>query len=179
MSTLMEFFSGASVQEKAAYVAGAFAVLAAVLGALFTYRIHRERMKADRDLNHTGEVRKHMVETYRLVHRVSVSFGRLAQLAPTLDEDGMLTETTNTLDVYAEYTQHLTPDRVISYPADLKEAITGAQKAISRLFLDLRRGKDDRQLEDFAKLMGEDADRLKRAVAKVAERIEARIRVEI
>jgi hypothetical protein len=120
-----------------------------------------------------------MEHMQHLLNRVSVSFGRLATMAPTLDEGGILDQTTNTLDVYAEYTQHLSSPNLISYSDEVKSHLEAVRQELSRLFLDLRRGQDARAAQDFSTLMHDDLRRLSVAVKNLSEQIVRRVRVQV
>jgi hypothetical protein len=103
----------------------------------------RSALKVSQDLYAASiplqqQVREHLATTRTLLGRVFVSFDRLARLAPALDEDDVLAETTNTLDLYAEYRQHLSSDKVVSYPAGLKSTLNEIQQVLARIFLDLQ-----------------------------------------
>lgn len=80
----------------------------------------------------------HLAKTRHLLARVNVSFSRLAKLAPKLGVDELLAETTNTLDLYAEFRQHLSSEDVVSYPKDLIAEINKIQQSLSYIFLDLQ-----------------------------------------
>lgn len=99
-------------------------------------RVSQDLYAASIPLQH--QVREHLATTRTLLGRVFVSFDRLARLAPALDEDDVLAETTNTLDLYAEYRQHLSSDKVVSYPESLKNTLDEVQQVLARIFLDLQ-----------------------------------------
>jgi len=103
----------------------------------------RTALKVNQDLYAASiplqqQVREHLAVTRTLLGRVFVSFDRLARLAPALKEDDVLVETTNTLDLYAEYRQHLSSDKVVSYPNPLKTTLNEIQQVLARIFLDLQ-----------------------------------------
>jgi len=83
-------------------------------------------------------IKEHMSKTRTLLRRVFVSFDRLSRLATLLTEAELLSETTNTLEVYAEYQRHLASDEEVSYPSELRENITSANVLLSRICLELQ-----------------------------------------
>ena len=175
---MLEYFQSLQPQVLAAWVGGGFAILAAIVTGTIAYRIHRDKQRQDLDVAKLQEVRKHLEKAHQLLARVRVSFSRLAQMAPTLDEDGMLHETTNTLDVYAEYTRHLNSPNSIHYPKEIATQIDRVRKELSRLFLDLRRGNDARARDEFAKLMADDMKLVSEAIEELLERIAGKVKVK-
>lgn len=125
------------------------------------------------------KLRNHLAETRTLLHRVQVSFDRLSRLAPTLCEDEILIETTNTLDIYASYVQHLSTGEFASYPDDLKRAIAALQTLLSRIFLDLQVAKDKRETFEFKALMTGHMARLLKLKEAVTAEADSLIRVPL
>lgn len=96
----------------------------------------------------------HMEKTYLLLPRIFTSFTRLARLAPSLDQSDLLTETTNTLDLYAEYHQHLSISTTVSYPKELRDHIDNIQESLAFIFLELQlNGQGSQQLSANNRLM--------------------------
>lgn len=161
----MDFLTNLEPPLAAALVSGAIALLSLILNGVLAIVTKRRADKLDlrkQELEQQFQllltaapdqmrVKAHLSRTKSLLSRVTISFGRLVKLAPTLDDDeAMLTETTNTLDLYAEYRQHLSSDEVVSYPGGLPATIRDIQKELSRLFLFLQVDKRSRQAAAFA-----------------------------
>ena len=125
------------------------------------------------------KVREHMSKTRILLARVYVSFDRLARLAPTLTEDSILVETTNTLDLYAEYRQHLSSDEYVSYPPNLKVLLANAQGFLVRIFLDLQINKNSRTDPKVAGEMNTNLKSLQTLKEQVSSIIEEQIRIKL
>lgn len=171
---MLEYVKSMQPQVVAAWVAGFFALVSAGVA----WWIAKQKSSQEQSLDKQKEVRRHLEKTHQLVARVRVSFNRLAQMAPTLDEAGMLDEHTNTLDVYADFKNHLSSTNVISYPKDVAASVKRVQTELSRLFLDLQRGKDARAQGEFTKVMDEDMKRVHAEIDELQERIVGKIRVE-
>jgi hypothetical protein len=117
--------------------------------AEFNRMITDHKAMLEKSLNHELEqlrvivplqqkIREHLARSRLLLGKVYVSFHRLAKLAPSLDEEHILIETANTMDLYAEYRQHLAADEYVSYPRELQQELTAVQKTLARIFLDLQ-----------------------------------------
>jgi hypothetical protein len=125
------------------------------------------------------KVRDHLTRTRLLLPKVYVSFDRLARLAPTLQEGQVLAETTNTLDLYAEYSQHLSSDEFVSYSVELKRIVSEIQERLARIFLDLQIDDDSRAREDQAEKMRIHLDELRDLKDRAVGEIEDVIRVHV
>jgi len=125
------------------------------------------------------QVRVHMSKTRTLIGRVFVSFDRLAHLAPRLSEDDILIETTNTLDLYAEYRQHLSTDESVSYPDELRLQLTQVQDLLARIFLDLQIDEASRKDPAVAMKMQRSLAALDTLKAAATTVIEEHIRVRL
>ncbi len=125
------------------------------------------------------KVKDHLSRTRALLSRVFVSFDRLSKLAPSIKEEDVLTETTNTLDIYAEYRQHLTTDEFVSYPDDLKTLIATIQEQLSRIFLDLQVDEKSQNDSSLRGRMQNHLMTLENLTDKASEEIESLIRISI
>ncbi|MBL8261962.1 MAG: hypothetical protein JNM58_06005 [Xanthomonadaceae bacterium] len=125
------------------------------------YRLKKELENIQSELNRREDlykstiplqqqIRDHIAVTRTLLGRVFVSFNRLSIIAPSLNEDDVLIEATNTLDLYAEYRQHLLSDKVVSYPETLQSILKEIQKILARIFLDLQIDETSRNDSDVA-----------------------------
>jgi hypothetical protein len=124
-------------------------------------------------------VREHLSKTRHLLGRVYISFSRLAHLAPSLQEEAVLVETTNTLDLYAEYRQHLSSDEYVSYPDAVKSALDEIQHTLAKIFLDLQIDESSRTDAAVAAKMSDSLKRLESLRDSVTRAIESIIRVRI
>jgi hypothetical protein len=125
------------------------------------------------------QVREHLATTRTLLARVYTSFAGLSRLAPTLGEHDILIETTNTLDLYAEYRQHLSSDRVVSYPEDLQSLLKEIQSVLARIFLDLQIDDGSRSDPLVSAKMKVSLDRLESLRDSSTNAIERVIRVRL
>lgn len=124
-------------------------------------------------------VRDHMSKTRSLLLRVYVSFDRLAHLAPSLKEENVLVETTNTLDLYAEYRQHISSAEYVSYPSALQSELASVQNLLTRIFLDLQIDEASRNDPAMEEKMEVSREKLNQLKISAIRRIEQSIRIRL
>jgi hypothetical protein len=90
-----------------------------------------------------------MIHTVTLLERVFTSFHRLSRLAPDLSYRDMLTETTNTLLIYADYTTHVASPACFNFPSDIRDGIEKVRESLSIIFLYLQADEESRGSDVF------------------------------